>query len=58
MLLLLDLFLSLLFRGFLPISEIYFSFLFELIKYSNTPRDFVTLDKEEKNGVKLPINTG
>jgi hypothetical protein len=26
---------------------------------SNTPRDFVTIDKEEKeNGVKLPINTG
>jgi hypothetical protein len=28
------------------------------IIYSSTPRDFVTIDKEEKIGVKLPINTG
>jgi hypothetical protein len=28
-----------------------------LLKYSNTPRDFVFIDKEVKNGVKLPINT-
>jgi hypothetical protein len=24
----------------------------------NTTRDFVTIDKEKKNGIKLPINTG
>jgi hypothetical protein len=30
-----------------------------IIINSNTPRDFVTIDKKrEKIGVKLPINTG
>jgi hypothetical protein len=28
------------------------------IENSNTPRDFVTLDKEKNNGVKMTINTG